>query len=139
MIEPVKIDKTYSGQCYCGDVKFTAKDLSDIWYCHCTQCQHLTGHCVAAAGVLRVNFSYTGRVDWSDITQDTQAGHCANCRSYLFWSRSARPNISILAGNIDDTDGLELKGHIFVSEKKPYFEITDGLPQYDRYPPTGTR
>ena len=134
-IEP----KTYTGKCYCGDVTFEAKGLSDIWYCHCTQCQYLTGHAVAAAGVTKDNFSYTGDVTWSAISKNTKAGHCANCHSYLFWDYSSRPGISILVGNVDDTCGLEEKGHIFVSEKKNYFEITDGLPQYDAYPLDGTR
>ncbi len=132
-------DKMYGGKCHCGDVTFKAKGLSDIWYCHCNQCQHLTGHCAAAAGVARTYFSYTGRVEWSNISRHTKAGHCFKCRSYLFWSRKNLATISILAGNIEDTMGLKVKGHIFVSQKKAYFEITDGLPQYEKYPPLGTR
>ncbi len=131
--------KTYTGQCYCGGVKFIAKGLSDIWYCHCTQCQHLTGHCVAAAGVPKGDFSYKGDVVWSPLSENTKAGHCPKCKSYLFWDYHSRPSISILVGNIDDTAGLEEMGHIFVSEKKSYFKITDGLPQYDGYPSGGTR
>lgn len=57
----------------------------------------------------------------------------------MFWNDAERPTLSILAGNIDDTSGLEVKGHIFVSEKQPFFEISDGLPQFDTYPPEGTR
>ncbi|MEE9273178.1 MAG: GFA family protein [Robiginitomaculum sp.] len=131
--------KAYTGKCYCGAVRFEAKDLSDIWYCHCTQCQHLTGHIVAAAGAAKENFSYTGDITWSAISENTQAGHCAECASYLFWDYKSRSSISVLVGNVDDTNGLKEKGHIFVSEKKGYFEITDGLPQYDTYPPEGTR
>ena len=131
--------KTYTGKCYCGAVTFEAKGLSDIWYCHCTQCQHLTGHYIAAAGVLRNNFSYTGNVVWSPISNASNGGHCSKCASYLFWDQKVRDNISILAGNLDDTNGLEVKGHIFVSEKKNYYQITDELPQFDTYPPKGTR
>ncbi len=139
MAEDAKLLKIYTGQCQCGNVTFKAAGLSDIWYCHCTQCQHLTGHHIAAAGVAKKNFSYTGRVLWSAISKLSQAGHCAHCNSYLFWDKHESQNMSILAGNIDDTSGLVAKGHIFVSEKKDYFEITDGLPQYDTYPPEGTR
>jgi len=49
--------KIYTGRCLCGEVSFTAKDLSDIWYCHCKQCQHLTGLYIAAAGALREGYA----------------------------------------------------------------------------------
>ncbi len=131
--------KTYTGHCLCREVNFIARGLSDIWYCHCTQCQHMTGHCVAAAGARRADFSYEGNVRWSPVSAGTRSGHCASCSSYLFWDQIDRATISILAGNLDDTAGLVLKGHIFVAEKKDYFEISDGLPQYEKWPPEGTR
>lgn len=57
----------------------------------------------------------------------------------MFWDSVGFDTISILAGNLDDTAGLDVKGHIFVSEKADYYEITDGLPQFDLSPPNGTR
>lgn len=138
MVEDVQL-KTYTGHCRCGDVTFRAKGLSDIWYCHCTQCQHLTGHFVAAAAVPKDDFSYDGEVVWSDISANSKVGHCAACHSYLFWNNQSRPTISILVGNVDDTTGLTEKGHIFVADKKPYFEIKDGLPQFDQFPPQECR
>ena len=131
--------KTHTGQCYCGAVKFRAKDLSDIWYCHCTQCQHLTGLYIAAAGAKRENLTIEGDVNWLPISDTSKSGHCASCGSYMFWDMEGRDTVSLTAGNIDDTTGIEVKGHIYVSEKGDYYEITDGLPQYGTYPPEGTR
>lgn len=62
-----------------------------------------------------------------------------SCGCYMFWDDAARDTVSILAGSVDDTAGLEVKGHIFVAEKGDYYEITDGLPQYEKFPPQGTR
>jgi len=57
----------------------------------------------------------------------------------MFWDMHNEPHISVLAGNIDDTDGLDVKGHIFVEEKGDYYDIMDDLPQYEGYPADGVR
>lgn len=129
----------HTGQCLCGAVKYSAAGVSDIWYCHCKQCQHLTGLYIAAAGAKREDITISGVVNWLPISERSKSGHCADCGSYLFWNASDFDTISILAGNLDDTEGLEVKGHIFVSQKADYYAITDGLPQYQTYPPNGTR
>lgn len=133
------VPKSYQGQCLCGAVTYRAVDVSDIWYCHCKQCQKLTGLYIAAAGVRRENLSVTGPVNWLLISDRSKSGHCAACGCYMFWDSEGFETISLLAGSLMDTDGLEVKGHIYVSEKGDYYEITDGLPQYDVYPPQGTR
>ena len=125
---------SHTGQCLCGGVTFTAQGLSDIWYCHCTQCQHLTGLYIAAAGVERENLVIEGDVNWLPISDKSKSGHCRKCGSYMFWDMPTHPTVSVLAGNIDDTTGLEVNGHIFVAEKPDYYEITDDLPQFDTYP-----
>ena len=131
--------RIYTGQCLCGAVSFRAENLSDIWYCHCRQCQHLTGLYIAAAGVKRDKLSIEGEVNWRPISKLSKSGHCASCASYMFWDEAARDTVSVLAGSLGDTEGLAVKGHIFVKDKAPYYEITDGLPQFEGFPPQGTR
>ena len=133
------VGKRYTGKCLCGAVAFKAEALSDIWYCHCNQCRHLTGLYIAAAGVQRDKLKINGEVNWLPISDRSKSGHCPSCGSYMFWDSHGFDTISVLAGNIDDTTGLDVKGHIFTSEKGAFYEITDGLPQYELYPPTGTR
>lgn len=133
------MEKIYTGSCLCGSVTFEAKGLSDIWYCHCKQCQKLTGLYISAAGALRENVKIKGAVNWLPITEKSESGHCDKCGCYMFWNMPSRPTLSVLTGCLDNTDGLALKGHIFVEEKAEFFEITDGLPQYQGYPESGTR
>ena len=133
-VDAAVADAVHTGSCLCGAVSYRAVGLSDIWYCHCKQCQKLTGRYIAAAGVKRENLEITGDVNWLPIS-----GHCKSCGSYMFWDAHSFDTVSILAGSIDDTQGLAVKGHIFVSEKGDYYEITDDLPQYETYPPQGTR
>lgn len=129
----------HAGQCLCGAVSYTGANLSDIWYCHCKQCQHLTGLYIAAAGVNREDITITGTVNWLPISDRSKSGHCADCGSYLFWNADDFDTISVLAGSLNNTDGLDVKGHIFVSQKGDYYDVTDGLPQFETYPPEGTR
>ncbi len=132
-------DTVHTGSCLCGAVKYRAVGLSDIWYCHCKQCQHLTGLYIAAAGVKRENLDITGEVNWLPISEKSNSGHCKFCGSYMFWDAHSFDTVSILAGSIDAPQGLAVKGHVYVAQKGDYYEITDGLPQYDTYPPDGTR
>ena len=37
----------------------------------------------------------------------------------------------IIAGSLDAPTGLKTMGHIFVAEKSDFYEITDGMPQYE--------
>ena len=39
--------------------------------------------------------------------------------------------LEIPAGLLDDDPGMTPDKHIFIEMKSPWFEITDGLPQYD--------
>jgi hypothetical protein len=57
----------------------------------------------------------------------------------MFWDMRSFDTISIFAGSIDNTQGLAVKVHVYTSEKAGYYDITDGLPQYDTYPLEGTR
>lgn len=126
--------KTYTGKCYCGAVEFSARDLKDIWFCHCTQCRSLTGHYMAACRALSDDVAITGSVKWTAVSAHAEHGFCSTCCSPLFWRSTQRSTISIVPASLETSDGIETKGHVFVSEKGDYYEIADGLPQYDTYP-----
>ena len=129
--------RAYSGRCLCGAVAFRATGLEDIWYCHCRQCRRLTGHHMAAARAPVTQVEISGAVRWTPVSENSAHGFCETCCSPLFWRNRLRETISILPGNLDDSSGLEVKGHVFVGEKGDYYEITDGLPQFETWPEKG--
>jgi hypothetical protein len=49
----------------------------------------------------------------------------------LFWEPFNLDATGIIAGSLDGPTGLKTIGHIFVGEKCDFYEITDGLPQYE--------
>jgi hypothetical protein len=49
---------------------------------------------------------------------------------------SAERGIAIVpAGSLDTDPGMRPMAHIFVADKAPWFDITDGLPQFAQMPP----
>lgn len=127
----------HTGQCLCGAVTYRARGLADIWYCHCRQCRYVTGHYLPACRALRSDVEIHGEVDWSVHSGQAQLGRCASCAAPLFWSNPARDHLSVIPGSLDHSRGIAVRGHIFTAEMGDYYTITDGLPQYPRWPEQG--
>lgn len=123
--------------CLCGAVTYRATGLADIWYCHCRQCRRLTGNFLPACRTTREQLTVSGEVVWALHSGQSEHGRCAACGSLLFWATKGSGHISVLPGSLENTDGISVGGHIFVAEKGDYYEITDGLPQFARYPERG--
>tara|TARA_A100001037_G_C14739163_1_gene452378 strand:- start:120 stop:608 length:489 start_codon:yes stop_codon:yes gene_type:complete len=129
-------DVRATGACLCGAVRYQVRGpLREIIACHCSQCRRMSGHHVAATATARENLEITGResLTWFRASPDAQRGFCAKCGSTLFWEADARDYTAIYAGSLDAGSGLTLAAHIFVGDKGDYYELTDGLPQFEEY------
>ena len=128
----------HSGACLCGKVRFrTTGPLRGVVYCHCSQCRRQTGHVVAATNLPRANIAIEGaeNLTWFAASPEARRGFCATCGSVLFWKHDALTTMSVLAGAFDRPSGLKGQSHIFVGDKGDYYEIADGLPQFERSAP----
>ena len=67
----------------------------------------------------------------TDHTDERELGFCRECGSRLFWRRVGGARTSIAAGTLDEPTGLRTVAHIYVGSKGDYYEIADGLPQYE--------
>lgn len=128
---------TRQGSCLCGAVRYNVTgSLRDVISCHCGQCQKSSGHYFAATAATLENFRLTEDrgLKWYRSSNWAERGFCVECGANLFWRRKDSDQVSILAGSFEGDTGLKTSRHIFVADKKDYYEITDGLPQYDSYP-----
>ncbi len=130
-------EKTYQGSCLCGAVTFEAEGpLRDVISCHCKQCQKTSGHFFAAtscpSGKLKI--TEDRGLKWFVSSDWAERGFCQECGSTLFWRLKNGDSVSILAGAFDGDFDRKTIRHIFVADKKDYYDITDGLPQFDTYP-----
>ena len=122
-----------TGGCLCGAVTYTVDGpLRPVVACHCQQCRKSSGHHVAATSAVRGKISITGEVTWFQSSETARRGFCAVCGSNLFWDGGGE-NLSIFAGTLDGVTGLQTIGHIYVADKGDYYEISDGLPQAQKY------
>jgi hypothetical protein len=124
--------KTHRGGCLCGAVRYrVAGAMRPIIACHCRECRRQSGHYYAAtqAPAETVEIADGGTLRWYRASTQAARGFCTNCGSSLFFQRDGSPGLTILAGSLDEPHGLELIGHIYVSEKGPYYALDDGLPQ----------
>ncbi len=122
------------GGCLCGAVRYQVQGpLRDVVNCHCSMCQRLHGNFGPHSKARKVNITIT-RSDglaWYKTSDIAQRGFCRNCGSGLFWEPFELEATGIIAGTLDGPTELSSMGHIFVGEKSDFYEITDGLPQFE--------
>jgi hypothetical protein len=125
-----------SGGCYCGAVRYRAKDVPpDVIECHCSQCRKQAGHRYASTGgkTSDMEIEGTDKITWYRTSPEAERGFCSVCGSTLFWSRSNEDYTDILAASVDEPNDLQVTKHIFVESKGGYYEIIDGLPRFEGY------
>lgn len=126
-----------TGGCLCGAVRYRVTGpLRPVVTCHCGQCRRTSGHFAAftacAAGDLVMESDRGLR--WYRSSPEAERGFCGECGSNLFWKPAQGRAISIAAGTLDGATGLGIGGHLFIADKGDYYAITDGAPQWPRYP-----
>jgi hypothetical protein len=141
------------GSCLCGGVKFeiTGPLLRPL-HCHCSRCRKQHG--AAFRSRVRVSAADFKWVQGEDLVSYYESspgfrrGFCRVCGSPVvnrpgptYKPALANPAIAselgVPLGILDDDPGIRAECHVFVANKAPWFEITDALPQYPDYPPTG--
>ncbi len=112
-----------SGGCLCGAIEFWVDgQLRPVLHCHCEHCRRFTGNFVAATGCPTANLRVTNEsmVRWHQL-EHSRYGFCSRCGSSLFWLAADSPDhTSIMAGSLDEADGLELHAIWFSSEAQSH-------------------
>lgn len=119
--------------CLCGEVAFALPGpAGEITACHCTQCRKLSGHYAASFDADEAEVEWQSRRGLTEYRTPGGGarGFCACCGSSLYF-RAADRAFSVEAGAVTGATGSRLVRHIFVADKADYYEIDDGLPQYD--------
>jgi len=128
----------HRGSCLCEAVSFIVDgSLPQPNFCHCQMCRKHSGHYFASCDVPRAALTVAGgeKVAWFRSSEKVQRGFCSACGSSLFWDRSDRDWIAVAMGAFDGPTETSASLHIYVADKGDYYQIADGLPQYDTVPP----
>lgn len=128
----------HTGSCLCGTVKFkTHGKLRDVVGCHCGQCRKQTGNFWTATSSQDDDLTVEGgeNLSWYYATPGIRRGFCKICGSFLFWKRDEADYTAIGGGAFDRPTGLIMDRHIYCVDKGDYYELGDGLPQYEKGSP----
>lgn len=121
------------GGCYCGAVRYEIQGpIRGVVNCHCTRCTRLNGHFGghSKAPKEKITITQSEGLKWFKISDVARRAFCRECGSGLFWDHIEQDAFGIVAGSLDAPTGLTTIGHIFVSDKADFYEITDDLPQF---------
>ncbi len=129
-----------NGRCLCGalnyelDAPFTA-----MIHCHCSMCRkhHGTGFGTFVAAPV-AGLRWNSGEDRLGRYQSSAKGVRTFCRVCGASGPTTMPEFGIAvvpAAALEGELGIEPQSHIFVASKAPWDAITDGLPQFDAYPP----
>ncbi len=125
-----------TGGCLCGAVKYRILgSLRPVVYCHCNQCRRTSGHFVAATATRKENLVLISDeyLEWYQSSASAKRGFCRRCGSSLFWSPESGSHMSVMAGTLDQSTGIKAAEHIYTEFKADYYDLTDGLPQSQRW------
>jgi hypothetical protein len=123
--------------CLCGDVVWEIEGPFELMsHCHCSRCRKTHG--VAFTTYAAVPESGLRLAGQESITRwESSPGFdrsfCRRCGSVVP-SDPIDGRFYVPAANLDDDPGLRPLAHIFVASKAPWWEIRDGLPQFEAYP-----
>ena len=124
------------GSCLCGSVRYEVLGkLPRIVHCHCRMCRKAHGAAFGSYSEVRAEdfriVSGEDDIEAYESSAGVRRTFCRKCGSTLQFLTAKRPAMVDLAvGTLDDDPGVKPAHHIFVGSKAPWFDITDGLPQY---------
>ena len=126
------------GRCLCGDHRFRiGGEFAFMHHCHCGFCRKSQGSAYSTMiGVEEKNLEWV--TQGASISYQSSGSlaraYCAQCGSPLPVAVSGMP-VFVQTGLLDGDFGHRAELHIFAASKAPWFEIQDGLPAFDEYPP----
>lgn len=126
------------GQCLCGGIEYQVERLeSKMGHCHCRMCRKFHGAAFATYGEAKQeNFRWLqGQALLQSFTapNGTTRQFCKNCGSSMIFISAASDGslVEFALGTLDCEPTAKPDVHIYTEHKAAWFEITDGLPQFD--------
>jgi hypothetical protein len=129
-----------TGSCLCGDVAFEIEGpVEPLSHCHCSMCRKSHGAAFASyIAAPKSGFRWlrgAERIRRYESSPNAWRPFCSRCGSSLPAAPEGMDRVFVPLGLLADDPKVAPSHHFFIGSKAPWYEIADGLPQFDEYPP----
>jgi hypothetical protein len=134
-------DGVADGSCLCGEVAYEVRAPQRMYHCHCWRCRR-------ARSAAHTTNMFAGLADFAftrgealvlqyKVPEALRFGvaFCTRCGGKVPRVARERNAVVVPVGALDTDPGMRPQANIYVASKAPWYEITDGLPQYAEMPP----
>lgn len=129
------------GRCQCGQVSYEILEEPDfVIACHCRECQTLSTSVFSLTAFLpesRIRFH--GEMKYWERKADSgnisAAKFCPECGNRIYHFNPEAPQVvKLKIGHLSDDSWIAPDAHIWVKEKQAWFQIPEGIPQFEAQP-----
>ena len=122
------------GSCLCGGIRFRFGSVLRMANCHCSICRKAHGAAFATFAIVPMEHYelLSGEeliASYGSSEQHTRH-FCRVCGASLPY-QTKPDSMDVPASLLDDDPGVQPGVNIFATSRAPWFEIADGLPQYE--------
>ena len=129
------------GSCQCGNIRYQllAAPLM-ILACHCRECQKLSTSAFSITALINADsLVIEGELaQWERLAESgnkNYAKFCPHCGNRIYHFNPDQPaTIKLKAASLYDTRILNPSAHIWVCQKQDWYQIPEGVAQYDKQP-----
>ncbi len=130
-----------AGNCLCNAIAWELTGLPERMHnCHCSRCRRAR----SAAHATNAFFKRE-QLTWLRGEQDVKSFNlpgakrfgqdfCRHCGSTVPRVVASTGYVVVPCGGLDSAPGIPVISHIFVADKAPWFDITDGIRQWEGLP-----
>ncbi|HET6725328.1 MAG TPA: GFA family protein [Gammaproteobacteria bacterium] len=133
------------GRCLCEAVSYEIRgELGPVFNCHCSKCRRWHGAAFRTRASVDVSqFSWlSGEDNLSQYksSENVTKYFCRTCGSSLISTYANWPSVlGIPLGGLEGDFKSRPEAHVFTASKATWYEITDGLTQYESWPENESR
>ena len=127
------LNNSADGGCQCGNIRYRLNEKPLMLYvCHCTDCQKQSGSAFGMSLILQPQqVEFVKGADslhsWDTPGDDgriKRCHYCPDCGTRVMHSSDGPTQyVSIKAGSLDDTRGLQPTAHIWLKSAQPWVSI----------------
>lgn len=131
-----------AGSCQCGNITYELLEPPlMVAACHCKECQKLSTSAFSITAIVKTeSVKFRGELkQWDRLAESgnkNYAKFCPNCGNRIYHFNPDKPDtIKLKPSNLSDTTLINPSIHIWVSEKQDWYQIPEGVQQFEKQPP----